>query len=67
MAAYVVKLKEKDAFWAEAEDSAWTDDISLAKVYSEVEEAETALEEEIPSYYELVVANLDEFSESRGE
>jgi len=57
MASYVVKLKEKYAFWAAADDSAWTDNIEEAKVYARKAEAEAALGEEIPTYYELEVVD----------
>lgn len=57
MASYVVKLKEKYAFWAAADDAAWTDKIEEAKVYAKKAEAEEALGEEIPTYYELEVVD----------
>lgn len=57
MASYVVKLKEKYAFWTGNEEAVWSDDISLAKVYAKKAEAEAALGEEIPTYYELEVVD----------
>lgn len=55
--AFVVKLKEKEAFWTGNEEAVWSDQLSEAKEYEKAKEAEDAIGSEIPTYYELEVAN----------
>ena len=51
--AFVVKLKEKDAFWTGKEESVWSDELSQAKEYDTLSDAKLAIGNEIPEYYEL--------------
>lgn len=53
MASYVVKLKEKTAFWTGNSEAVWSDKLEEAKIYSKKSEAEGAIGTEIPTYYEL--------------
>ncbi len=55
--AFVVKLKEKEAFWTGKEDAVWSDQLSEAKEYSKEKEAKDAIGSEIPTYYELEVVD----------
>jgi hypothetical protein len=58
--AFVVRLTEKNAFWTGDEEAVWSDDLAKAKQYETSEDAESALESEIPDYYPLSVVDAED-------
>lgn len=51
--AFVVKVKEKTAFWTGKEDAVWSDELIEAKQFESLSDAKLAIGSEIPEYYEL--------------
>lgn len=58
--AFVVRLAEKNAFWTENEEAVWSDDLTQAKKYESAEDAEYAIESQIPDYYPLVAVDAED-------
>lgn len=65
--AFVVKLKEKYAFWTGKEEAVWSDNLEEAKSYAKSSEAKDAIGTEIPTYYELEVVDASKVTEPTGE
>ena len=58
--AFVVRLAEKNAFWTGNEEEVWSDDLTKALEYETAEDAESAMEYQIPDYYPLVAVDAED-------
>lgn len=58
--AFVVRLAEKNAFWTGDEEAVWSDDLAKAQAYETAEDAEYAIESQIPDYYPLVAVDAED-------
>jgi hypothetical protein len=58
--AFVVRLSEKNAFWTGDEEEVWSDDLAKALEYESAEDAEAAIEGQIPDYYALVAVDAED-------
>jgi len=58
--AFVVRLSEKNAFWTGDEEAVWSDDLAKALEYESAEDAEAAIEGQIPDYYALVAVDAED-------
>lgn len=58
--AFVVRLSEKNAFWTGNEEAVWSDDLATALEYESAEDAEAAIEYQIPNYYALVAVDTED-------
>ena len=58
--AFVVRLAEKNAFWTGNQEEVWSDDLAKAFSYETAEDAESAIESEIPDYYPLVAVDAED-------
>jgi hypothetical protein len=58
--AFVVRLAEKNAFWTGDEEAVWSDDVAKAVEYETAEDAEAAIEYQIPDYYALTAVDAED-------